>query len=167
VIAKAMAALRGMREPAFVAANCRIVDENGRAVGLNRPTLDLVKLLGTPFDVEFPYNPSSYFYGKSLHTLVGPYDVADALTMDLDFVYRVLAVASTKHVDEIWGNFRFIPGTKTYETRDHTRSKVLAVRQRHLRRLPVRSRIEAHFWQSKVAYWKLANQVRRSLKISA
>jgi hypothetical protein len=33
--------------------------------------------------------------------------------MDLDFLLRAVQVANVRYVDEVWGNFRLIEGTKT------------------------------------------------------
>ena len=34
--------------------------------------------------------------------------------MDIDFILRAVQVATVKYVDETWGNFRLIQGTKTF-----------------------------------------------------
>ena len=35
--------------------------------------------------------------------------------MDLDFILRAVQVANVKYIDELLGNFRLIPGAKTYD----------------------------------------------------
>nr|MDJ0600979.1 glycosyltransferase [Crocosphaera sp.] len=64
-----------------------------------------------------PINPSAYFYHKSLHDIIGLYDINDHYTMDIDFLFRVVQKANIKYVDEIFGNYRYIPGTKTFKDR--------------------------------------------------
>jgi hypothetical protein len=60
-------------------------------------------------------NPSEYFYHKSLHDVIGPYDIKEHYAMDLDFLLRAVRVANVIYVNETWGNFRFVKGTKTFE----------------------------------------------------
>ena len=62
-----------------------------------------------------PINPSAYFYHKSLHKKIGYYDELDHYSMDLKFLLKAVAVANVLYVDECWGNYRYLPGTKTYE----------------------------------------------------
>jgi hypothetical protein len=64
---------------------------------------------------ESPWNPSAYFYQKSLHDAAGLYDENDHYVMDLDFLLRALQKAPFVYYDEVWGNFRWMPGTKTFE----------------------------------------------------
>lgn len=108
--------IKTLPEPAFLAGNCNIWDEKNQLLAVNKPRRlhfrDL--LIGNGIFV-FPVNPSAYFYHKSLHDRVGLYDVMDNYSMDLDFILRAVQVANVKYVDEVFGNFRLIPGTKTYE----------------------------------------------------
>jgi glycosyltransferase involved in cell wall biosynthesis len=103
-------------EPSLLVGNCNIWDEKNQLMAINRPShLKLQDLLmGTEIFMH-PINPSAYFYHKSLHELIGLYDISDNLSMDLDFILRAIQVANIKYTDEIFGNYRFIPGTKTYE----------------------------------------------------
>lgn len=43
--------------------------------------------------------------------------------MDLDFLLRAVQVAKVKYMNEIWGNFRLIEGTKTLELINSGRAK--------------------------------------------
>jgi glycosyltransferase involved in cell wall biosynthesis len=100
--------------PSFVVGNCNIWNTEGRLVDVNRPgKLKFTDLL-LGFHVNpFPMNPSAYFYHRSLHQKAGLYEVNDHYTMDLDFILRAVQNATVKYVDEIWGNYRMIEGTKT------------------------------------------------------
>ncbi len=103
-------------EPSLLVGNCNIWDENNHLLYINKPDhLTLQDLLIGMEIFMFPVNPSAYFYHKSLHERIGPYDITDHFSMDLDFILRAVQVANVKYVDELFGNFRFIPGTKTYE----------------------------------------------------
>jgi glycosyltransferase involved in cell wall biosynthesis len=101
-------------EPSLLVGNCNIWDSNGFK-GLNEPRklkfTDL--LLGRRIN-PYPLNPSAYFYHISLHQVAGLYDVNEHYAMDYDFLFRAVQVANLKYVDETWGNFRVIQGTKTF-----------------------------------------------------
>lgn len=99
-------------EPSLVVGNCNVWDENGRLLYVNRPSKLLLKeiLSGNPF----PVNPSSYFYHKSLHSRIGNFETLEDYAMDVDFILRAVQAAHITYVNEIWGNFLFCEGTKTY-----------------------------------------------------
>ena len=107
---------RKLSEPTFLVGNCRLLGQDDCIEGINRPNhLSLFNIL--TYQCPHPCNPSAYFYHKSLHDEIGYYDTGDDYTMDLDFVLRALSICSIKYVDEILGNFRQIPGTKTYASK--------------------------------------------------
>ena len=105
--------------PPFLLGNCRVVDEHGRALGINRPGpithRDL--LLGLNKTV-FPVNPTAYFYARTLHDQIGPYQVDEHQHMDLEFLLRLTRATRPRYFDEIWGNFRLYEGTKSHQTDD-------------------------------------------------
>lgn len=35
--------------------------------------------------------------------------------MDIDFILRAVQAANVKYIDETWGNFRYLEGTKSFE----------------------------------------------------
>jgi glycosyltransferase involved in cell wall biosynthesis len=123
--------------PSLLVGNCNAW-EGESLLYVNRPTdLRFEKLLLGPDFYPFPFNPAAYFYDKSLHEAVGPYDVADDYAMDLDFLLRAVRVAHLAHVDEIWGNYRIHPEAKTVRAReagDHDRRRNELLR-RHRRLL--------------------------------
>lgn len=103
-----------LKEPALLVGNCIIRDESGGVVKLNTPSeLNRVRLLLG--EVEFPYNPSAYFYHRSLHNLIGLYDENEHYMMDIDFILRALKVANLLYVNETWGNHVRVSGAKTVE----------------------------------------------------
>ncbi|GAB4376478.1 MAG: hypothetical protein Kow00121_23590 [Elainellaceae cyanobacterium] len=99
-------------EPSFVVGNCNVLGEDDRIVKVNRPKhlklLDLVSRIH-----PFPVNPSAYFYHRSLHNKIGFYDIEDQYMMDIDFILKAVQNAHVHYVNETWGNFRHIQGTKT------------------------------------------------------
>jgi hypothetical protein len=98
----------------FLLGNCRILYGNAES-SIHRPGYLRRNLIlsgiGLP---RLPVNPSAYFYNKALHARVGLYQVDEHESMDLEFILRVLPVATQRYYDEIWGNFRFVEGTKTF-----------------------------------------------------
>lgn len=102
-------------EPSFVVGNCRIWDDRHQVIDINKPAklrlLDLVIGLNVN---PYPCNPCAYFYHRSLHDQIGKYSIDDHHAMDLDFILRAVQVAHVKYVDQIWGNYRRIKGTKTF-----------------------------------------------------
>ncbi|MDJ0579807.1 glycosyltransferase family 2 protein [Crocosphaera sp.] len=103
-------------EPTLLVGNCNIWDNQENLKGVNKPSklhiTDL--LLGWTF-TQPPVNPSAYFYHKSLHEKIGLYDLEENYAMDIDFLLRAVQAAKVKYVDEIWGNFRYLEGTKSVE----------------------------------------------------
>ena len=108
--------------PSLLVANCNVWRDGDVLEFVNKPAkLNLTHLLtGWWHRYPFPYNPSAYFYHTSLHQIIGPYDVEDHYSMDLDFILRSVQVATVKYVDETWGNWRIIKGTKTLSSGDQT-----------------------------------------------
>ena len=83
---------------------------------VNKPAkLDITDLVLGWHVNPFPVNPSQYFYHKSLHQKIGPYNVEEHFTLDIDFLIRALQAAHITYQDEFWGNYRFIEGTKTFQ----------------------------------------------------
>jgi glycosyltransferase involved in cell wall biosynthesis len=107
-----------LKEPGLLVGNCKVWNEKNQLLMINKPRhlkfQDL--LLGTEIFMH-PINPSAYFYHKSLHDRIGLFDITDNLSMDLDFILRAVQIANIRYIDEIFGNYRLIPGTKTYEDR--------------------------------------------------
>ncbi len=104
-------------DPSLLVGNCNLWNDAEEIFEVNKPTKmkfhDL--LLGWHVN-PFPANPSAYFYHTSLHQKIGLYDVDDHEAMDLHFLLKAVQVATVKYVDEIWGNFRVIKGSKTYDS---------------------------------------------------
>lgn len=98
----------------FLVGNCNVWDDNGRLKKVNRPNrLRLTDLLLGAEINPHPINPCAYFYHTALHRKIGLYNTDDHYTMDLDFVLRAASVAHMEYVNETWGNYREITGTKT------------------------------------------------------
>ncbi|MGD1906631.1 MAG: glycosyltransferase family 2 protein [Leptolyngbyaceae cyanobacterium] len=116
-VSKVKKILPELPEPSFIVGNCRVVGINDQIKNLNIPRdLTLFNLL--TYRCPHPCNPSAYFYHKSLHNKVGFYDIEDHYTMDLDFILRILPHCHIEYINEILGNFREIPGTKTSKSKE-------------------------------------------------
>jgi len=102
-------------EPTFLTGNCNILDEINKEKHISKPKKMELKDLLLGFGVNpHPVNPTSYFYHKSLHQEVGLYDAEVQIAMDQEFIFRLAQnKIHIKYIDEVWGNFRVIEGTKT------------------------------------------------------
>jgi len=95
----------------FLVGNCRVLREDGSEYMINKPyPFDMVSFM---LDYNFPYNPSAYFYHKSLHTKLGGYDLEDHLTMDIDFIFRLSRFSNVVYKDVIIGNYVMVMNSKT------------------------------------------------------
>ena len=141
---------RTLPEPALLAGNCNIWDDKGDLLQVNKPAkLMLSDLLSGYRANPWPVNPSAYFYHTSLHQQIGPYNVQDHYTMDVDFLLRAVQVAWVQYVDEVWGNFRLIKGTKTAvdTKRGDDDRRVKGLMKSYRKSLPLLER-----WKSAVQY---------------
>ncbi|NDJ18735.1 glycosyltransferase family 2 protein [Myxacorys almedinensis] len=114
VLNRVLDVFQSLPKPSFVTGNCNVWNDAGDLKKFNRPVkLKLTDLLlGAEINPP-PINPSAYFYHKCLHQTIGLYKLDEHYAMDIDFIFRAVQVAHTKHVDQTWGNYREIEGTKT------------------------------------------------------
>jgi glycosyltransferase involved in cell wall biosynthesis len=120
VLSRILEIFQTLPAPSLLVGNCNILNDDERIIYLNKPSrLSLTNILIGGENNQFPFNPSAYFYHKSLHVKIGLYDESDHYTMDLDFIIRAVKTAHVQYVDETWGNFRYIRGTKTFESREN------------------------------------------------
>ncbi len=114
VLSRVADIFRGLPEPSLVVGNCNVWGSEGQLIVVNRPSkLRLSDLLLGPSINPMPLNPSAYFYHRSLHERAGLYNVDDHHTLDWDFLFRAVQYAHVRYIDETWGNFRMLEGTKT------------------------------------------------------
>lgn len=114
VLNRITAILKTLPEPSLIVGNCNVWNDDNNLIFLNKPAkLKFKDLLIAPYKNSFPMNPSAYFYHKSLHEKIGYYKLDEHYTMDYDFILRAVQIATVKYLDEIWGNYRLIEGTKT------------------------------------------------------
>jgi glycosyltransferase involved in cell wall biosynthesis len=115
VLPRIIPLFEGKKEPAFICGNLNIWNADGSFRHFNKPDrLRLEELVSNCF--EWPYNPSAYFYHKSLHQLTGPYNKDNHYCMDYEFILESARLITLEHVDELWGNFFMAEGSKTQAT---------------------------------------------------
>jgi len=114
---KAIDLMKTLPEPSLLVGNCHMWGEHGKLIETNKPAhLDLTQLLSAEVSVfPFPVNPSAYFYSRSLHDIIGFYDIREHYTLDLDFILRAAMHVKPVYVNESFGNYRYLQGTKTFE----------------------------------------------------
>lgn len=103
-----------LEEPALLVGNCNVWDDQENIIEINKPArLKITDLMMGWAINPYPANSSQYFYHKSLHEKMGLYDPNEHYTLDIDFLSRAVQAAHVTYIDEIWGNYRKIEGTKT------------------------------------------------------
>ena len=118
VLNRALEIFKDLPEPAFVCGNLNIWNADGSLKHFNRPNrIGLTELISDCF--EWPYNPSAYFYHKSLHEKTGPYNLENHFCMDYEFILEAARFTQIQHVDENWGNFAMVEGSKTLVNHTH------------------------------------------------
>lgn len=114
VLNRVLEIFKELPQPSLLVGNCNIWADDGHLLFVNKPKkLKFIDLLLGPDANPFPLNPSAYFYHIYLHQSIGSYNIDEHYTMDVDFLLRAVQVATVKYVDETWGNYRQIEGTKT------------------------------------------------------
>jgi glycosyltransferase involved in cell wall biosynthesis len=139
VLSRILNIFKQLPTPSLLVGNCNVLNDDERITYLNKPSrLSLTNILIGGEKNQFPFNPSAYFYHKSLHEKIGFYDESNHYTMDLDFLLRAVNVAYIKYVDETWGNFRYIRGTKTFQSKEDNQLEAnkMRVMNVYLKELP-------------------------------
>jgi len=132
-------------EPTLLVGNCNIWDDAGKLVEVNRPAkLSLFELVTGVNIHPYPCNPAAYFYHTALHQNVGLYDVDDHYSMDLDFMLRAVQAANVVYVDEIWGNYRRLEGTKTVNDMHNGQmnQRVMQLLKHYRKQLPLHQQMQ-------------------------
>ncbi|MER3490984.1 MAG: glycosyltransferase [Mastigocladus sp. ERB_26_2] len=125
-------------EPSLVVGNCNIWGDSQELKLINKPKKLKIEYLLSETS-PFPYNPSAYFYHKSLHQKIGLYKVDEHYMMDIDFICKAVQAAKVKYVNETWGNHRQIEGTKTISLvkSGHHAQHHASLLDEHRRKLPL------------------------------
>ncbi|MBN3922391.1 glycosyltransferase family 2 protein [Nostoc sp. NMS4] len=147
VLSRISEIFKNLPEPSFIVGNCNKWDQRDNLIQINKPkrlrTVDLLmeKQINDDgmIDTAFPLNPSAYFYHKSLHQQIGLYKVEEHYAMDVDFLLKAVRVAHVKYFNETWGNFRYYPGTKTFDdsTNGTSQTRVQQLFKEYAKTLPL------------------------------
>jgi glycosyltransferase involved in cell wall biosynthesis len=97
----------------YLVGDCNVWDQTGKLIYVNRPSK--VKKYHVFSGHHFSVNPSAYFYQKSLHEKVGLYPSDNHYNMDLEMILRFRGITRFDYYPKVWGNFRMLPNTKTFE----------------------------------------------------
>lgn len=148
VLNRVIEIFKTLPDPSFLVGNCNLWNDRGELFQINKPQKmqfnDL--LLGWHIN-PFPANPSAYFYHSSIHQIIGLYDVDDHDAMDLHFLLQVVQIATVKYVDETWGNFQVIKGTKTYNSNQsgQTLERIERILNTYRQKLPLSQQLKLAF----------------------
>ena len=129
-----------LKEPALLVGNCNVWNDAGKLISVNKPAqISLLNLLKGKYDEAFPLNPSAYFYHKSLHDRIGPYEVGEHFGMDVHFIFKAAQNANITYVDRPWGNYRYLESTKTFDDVQSGMNevRVQAINRHYRRQQPV------------------------------
>jgi len=130
---------KALPEPSLLVGNCNVWDDKGKLLFISRPSkISLTNILMGSFLEAFPMNPSAYFYHASLHDNIGLYKTDEHYGMDLDFIIRAVQHAHVAYRDQVWGNYRYLRGTKTHidDVSGNNPKRVMAIVNGHLMKLP-------------------------------
>ncbi|MBA3029871.1 MAG: glycosyltransferase [Desulfobacterium sp.] len=155
ILDRIVARFKTLKEPALLVGNCNVWDDHEKIVEINKPSkLKIVDLMMGWTINPYPTNPSQYFYHKSLHDKIGMYDSEEHYSLDIDFLTRAVQQANVTYVDEVWGNYRKIRGTKTMMDLESGQCvpRFKAVLEKYRKQLSLPSRVEIAF---KRTYHKL------------
>jgi glycosyltransferase involved in cell wall biosynthesis len=107
--------IKNLSEPCLIVGACNVLTTGDRLAEVNRPSvLEFEKLMMNAQNWPFPYNPSAYFYPKATHDVVGLYNIEEHFGMDYEFILSAVQTIKPLYIDVVLGNFRLIPGTKTF-----------------------------------------------------
>lgn len=153
---EALALFRELPEPSLLVGNCNVWDDQGNLQGVGKPVkIGFLNMLCGRLKA-FPLNPSSYFYHKSLHDRIPPFDVNEHFVMDFQFLLAAVQTARVKYVDRLWGNMRYYAGTKTWLDAESGQNRIRSgkVLEEFRKQAPVPYRVYATAYVSLVKVYK-------------
>lgn len=174
-IDEALALLNTHASLDMVVGACRAINEDGSTQFWNRPNdLRLEAMMLGWIYYQFPCNPSAYFYRRRIHDVVPYYNVEDHYAMDFEFILHCACHIKMSFFDRHWGNYRVIPGTKTFEDRPNGAARIAAIARKfkpglslaqrfNMRLLKARTRLGWSYIDLKWVYWNLKGRVRSAL----
>jgi glycosyltransferase involved in cell wall biosynthesis len=109
--------IKSLPGPRFIVGACKILTTGDKLDWVNRPSI--LRFENLMVDEErwpFPLNPVAYFYPKTVHEVVGLYNLQEHYAMDFEFILAVVQAIEVLYVDIVLGNMRRIEGTKTFNS---------------------------------------------------
>jgi glycosyltransferase involved in cell wall biosynthesis len=140
VLSEVLPMFKRLPEPTLLVGNCNVWDDHGKLHSISKPAhISLVNLLKGKYEEAFPMNPSAYFYHKSLHDRIGPFDTSDHFGMDVHFIFKAVQHAHITYVDRTWGNYRYLESTKTFSDvkSGMNETRVRAITEHYRRQQPI------------------------------
>ena len=154
--------MKFLPQPSLIVGNCNVWDDENNLLFVNKPAKLKINelLLGNEIN-HHPVNPSAYFYHVSLHQKIGFYDVHEHYALDLDFLFRAVQQAKVKYINETWGNYRLIKGTKTFNDIKSGQcvKRMEKILRRHRNQLPLLQK-----WLITTNYQLCKNEIYQKVK---
>lgn len=100
----------------FMVGELYYVDINGNKEPSNDTKVELFEMLQWWKSHSFPHNPVSYFYFREVQETVGGFNEENHLSMDYEFLLKVASKYKIKKINDYLGNYRFIEGTKSFDS---------------------------------------------------
>jgi glycosyltransferase involved in cell wall biosynthesis len=156
--------IEDLPNPRFITGNCNVLTTGDKLSHINRPTMPKFEHIMVDDELwPWPVNPAAYFYPKSVHEIIGPYNVDEHQGMDLEFLLAAVQAIEPLYIDVVLGNWRYIPGTKTFNSSSDGSLWVLKrkIRRAAWKRAPLKTKLRTillwlrhrSYHRLKVAYW--------------
>ena len=170
VLNRALEILSNLQKPSLIVGNCNIWSDEGNLLDINKPSnLNFINLIliGVHDTTPFPVNPSAYFYHTALHSKIGLYNVDEHYAMDVDFILQAVQVASVKYMDELWGNFRLIKGTKTFRELQsgECERRIIQKLEKYRKKITLLQKIQVNTLECVVQFRRLLTKFKQYLSL--
>jgi glycosyltransferase involved in cell wall biosynthesis len=161
--------ISNLPEPRFIVGVCNVLTVGDELLYVNRPTVPKFENIVVDEQVwPCPVNPAAYFYPKTIHNVVGLYNVDEHQGMDFEFILAAVQAIEPLYIDVVLGNWRHIPGTKTFDS--HSDSSIWALKRKIRRAAWKRASLKTKlrtilllsrhrpYYRLRLAYWDFYNR---------
>jgi len=100
----------------FCVGKCKMICSDGTS-SINDPKIDFFDMIKWWESDAYAINSGTYFYHREVQETVGGFDVNKHHSLDYCFLLRASLKSRFYKLDRVLNCFRYIPGTKTYESR--------------------------------------------------
>ncbi len=152
-------------EPTLLYGNCNVWEDNNTFVRLDKPSKSISLMSLLLGKTIAPLNPTSYFYHKSLHATIGFYNEVEHFNMDVEFFYNASQHATLLKIEETWGNFCMLKGSKTRDIADSGNywANFYVFRNNYVRQLPWYVQLRFHSIKRMKIIQKWINKRKRGI----